>query len=433
MKTKKHSELSKDLSKVIGLFITAVICFGLYRWGTGHEKVCSAITLASAAYLVLCLFEAVFKNVPDDMAQKIISGFTVIGFANELYDYSKMIAIFPMLKNINQVVFYIILIGTIFVVFVLFKAIIFCIEGNDSNTNHDVDSLKHNKQRTANSVNEGNSSGTNDNYTQTGNVNEKNFGNTDNNGMTENKNYVLTKENNTRKKTAENNSLIILYFVFLSILIGGVALLFTVLYKKGILNQHSDFFEIVTSLLKYAGSVLMFLIAGFVVIVLIIEMFRMIISRMKAFVASLRNDSNNGAGSLYLLSIIIDIIVYYLTYKFTGFNMESFYEFVKEGKYLALPLTLLFLGIAFIIFLRLIHATLLLLTDMKPETIKNFLYSINNSNRITERLVKIIKIIIDTILDTIITALKVVYFVPDFLGTICAFVIDDEEELDQNE
>ena len=68
--------------------------------------------------------------------------------------------------------------------------------------------------------------------------------------------------------------------------------------------------------------------------------------------------------------------------------------------------------------------------NMKPENIKLFLHKVNSKTQITERVVDIIKAIIDIVLDTLLTALKFVSFIPCFFKSIYAFVLEDEEDFE---
>ena len=385
------------LQEFLGIFITAVVCYGIYHWGKGHDRECFAITLITIAYLFVCFFNAIFNHSLGGMVQRIVSGLTIIAFANEMYDYNNIVDVFPILKNVAPMIFVFILLGCMLIVLIIIKVMMFIYENCDADTNNNVVP-----------------------------ANESDNGHEGNNSGGANASASPSNSNGS-------NAWMVLYFIFLMILIGGGAALFAVLYNRKDLKQQYDFFEVVMFLLKDTGSIVMVLLAVFIEVIFLIEMIKMIIARMKVFAASLKNDGNSDTAPLYLLSIILDVVVCYLTYKFTGINMDSFYEFVNDGRYLALPLMILFVGIAFVIFLRLIHATLVLLVDMKPETVKSFLKDVNEKTKITERLVEMIKTIVDIILDTLLTALKFVQFIPDFFGTLYVFVLEDEEDFKLSE
>lgn len=382
------------LKEFLGIVVTAILCYGIYRWGTGHDKICFIITLGTIAYLLLCFFNAIFKNSLKDMIQRILSGIMVIAFANELYDYNNLIAVFPVLKNVDPTLFAFILLGAVLTILITIKIMIYIYENSVMSGNNGAPVSGN-----GNSGNAGTASGASDSVPH----------------------------------TKDGNAWLLLYLVFLVVIVGGLVALFTVLYGKGLLKQNVDFLGVVTFLVKYAGSIVMFLLAVVIVLVIFIELIRMIIMRLKAITNTLKTEGQSGTGPLYLLSIIVDFIVCYFTYKSTGIDMESFVEFVSDGKYMVLPLTILFVGVAFVIFLRLTHATLVLLVDMKPEKVKEFLKEVNNKTEITSRLVEIIKTIIDVILDTVITALKFVKFIPNFFAIVYSFVLEDEEDFEFDE
>lgn len=357
---------------------TGTLCFYIYCWGASHEKARFAITLGATAYLVLCLKKILFDKKYDGMFEKLLSGLIIIAFSNELYNYNKVIALFPVFKETDPLLFSFIVLGTMLFLLIIIK-IMTLIYGN---TNAENDNMK----REIRSL-----------------------------------------------KLKGDNTLLILYFVFMIILICTGGALFSILYDKGMLKQNYDFFEVVSVLLKYAGYIVMIFLAIVLVIILLIEMIKLIVSRIKVFAVSLKNDGQENDIPLYLLSIIIDIVICYLTYKFTGINIDSFYNFANGGKYMALPLLILFIGVAFIIFLRLIHATLILLVDMKPENIKLFLRKVNEKNKIADRIVGIIQKIIDIIFDTALIALNFVSFIPHFFNTLCIFVLEDENDFVKDE
>lgn len=387
------------LQEFMGIVLTAILCYGIYRWGGGHDKACFAITLGAVAYLLLCFYNAIFKNLLRGMIQRILSGLTVIAFANELYDYNNIIAVFPVLKNVEPTLFAFILLGSALIVLISIKTMIYIYENSDRN-------------------------GDNSEATELGKEN----------GIS-----VDDSTRNSYHSTAavphagDGNTWTMLYLIFLVAIVGGLVALFTVLYGRGFLKQNYDFFGVLSFLTKYAGSIVIFLLAVVIVMVIFIELIKMIILRIKAITVDLKMEERSSTGPLYLLSIIVDFIVCYFAYKSTGIDMGSFVEFVNDGKYLALPLTVLFVGVAFIIFLRLTHATLVLLVDMKPEKVKELLKEVNKKTEITSRLVEIIKTIIDVILDTVIIALQFVEFIPNFFGTIYSFVLEDKEEFDEDD
>lgn len=317
----------------------------------------------------------------------ILSGIAVIMFANKIYDYEKLKTLFPALKNVDPLYFTFTFLGGVLFIFMIVKVMLYIYDNAEKdNIVSDIEDDIH--------------------VTET----------------------LGTVESPVKK--GNSKAWTIIYLLLLIILAGAGCTLFGILYRKDIPQNDYDFFEVVISLLKYAGSVVLILLAFVVVIIFLIEMIRLIISRMRVFFASLKEETKEDTVPLYALSAVISIVVFYLAYKVTGVTVDTFYDLINKGEYLALPLIILFIGAAFVIFLRLIHATLLLLVGMKPDSIKEFWKKINDKTNITERVVEILKIIIDIILNSVITVLKFVKFIPDFFSTIYSFVLEDESEFE---
>lgn len=311
------------LSQFLCIIITAAICFAIYRWGSDNDKACFALTLGALSFLILCFYSIVFNGNCKGMAVCVLSGLTVIIFANKLYDYEKLTALFPILSHVSPELFTIIVLGTTLLVLLLAKLLIFIYNNAEEN----VYSASPNGTSVLN---------------ETDNVNGKSS-KSDRAGSGSDGNTIQSK------------AWMLLCFTFLIILVGAGCALFGFLNKIGVLKQNYDFSEIMASLLKYAGSVVMILLEIVIVIIFMIEMIRLIVSRMRAFARSLKSNAKTDTMPLYALSAVLDIVVCCLAYKFTGVTIDSFYNFVNSSEYLALPLLVLFIGIAFVIFLRLTH------------------------------------------------------------------------------
>lgn len=381
------------------IIITVVICFAIYRWGSNNSKACFALTIGAVVFLFLCFYNIIFRNDRKGMDVNVLSGLTVIAFANKLYDYEKIKTLVPILRNVDPMIFIIIVLGGVLFILLFAKLLIYLYDNAADNV-----------------------------YSSSSNVlpNSSKIGEDNSNSTQMSKDGSASPDNTINAR--HSKTWMVLYFIFLIILIGAGVALFSILYKNGILRQNYDFFEIAVSLLKYAGSVIMILLEVVIAIIFLIEMIRLIVSRMRAFSHSLKEDAKGDTIPLYALSAVLDIIVCYFAYKFTGITIDSFYSLTNSTEYLALPLLILFVGIAFVIFLRLTHATLLLLVEMKPDNVRGFLKKVNDKARITERIVEIVRMLIDIVLNSIIMVLKFVTFIPDFFGTLYLFVLEDEGE-----
>lgn len=182
---------------------------------------------------------------------------------------------------------------------------------------------------------------------------------------------------------------------------------------------------------KYVGSIIIALIAIHYIILITIEMLRLIVYRIKTF-SSFNKTGQNSPVFLYSLSVLITLIISYVTYKSTDFNLDSFYDITNSGRYLAVPLSFLFITCIFFIFVQLIHAVLILLINMKIETIKAFgqkakqnqyirTYTDNTAN------------VIDIILDTLISILQFAAFIPGYVHTLHEFLFPSSEETNDTE
>lgn len=390
MKLRKDGGFSY-LKQLICVVVAVLTCLGIWHWWSSNIYVCYALTLGAVLFLIWCFYRIVFKGGCQEMAVYILSGVSVIMFANKMYDYEKLRTLFPMLKKVDPIYFVLAFLGGILITFILVKVSMYIysnFENNKTvyNTENETDVVK--------------TSGTAQTST-TG---------TDN-------------KNNNKTGT-------IVYLLLLIFLAGAGCALFGILYKNGIPLRDYDFFEVVISLLKYAGSVVLILLAFVVVIIFLIEMLRLIIARMRVFFVSLKEESKEDSVPLYALSAVIAIVVFYLAYMVTGITIDTFYDFVNKSEYLALPLLILFIGTAFVVFLRLIHATLLLLVGMKTENIKEFWKKLNDKINITERVAEILRMIMDIILNSVIVVLKFVIFIPDFFDSVYSFVLEDEDEFE---
>ena len=365
----------------------AAICFGIYQWWNLNNKACFALSIGAGIFLIYCFYNTIFKS--KGMQVYILSGVSVLIFANKLYEYERIKRVFPFLKNVDPLYFVLASIGGVFFIFILMKALSNFYENND----RDLENVENA-----------------DNIETTGNV-----------GITE-----------KRKYDDKRNGKVYLgmYLVLLIVLIAGGAVVFEVWYINGGIHQEDDFFAVIISLLKYAGSAVIILLSIVVVIIFLIEMIRIIISRMKRLFSSLKKEKKEDAVPLCALSILIDIIMFYLAYKTTGITTDTFYDLVSNSEYFALPLIMLFFSIVFVIFLRLTHATLVLMMEMQPDNIKNLLGKINDKAKITERIEQILKMIIDIVLDSIIVVLQFAEAIPSFFYSAYSLVMMDEDEFE---
>lgn len=319
------------LTQIVPVIVALVISIIIYRYWSDNNKACLALTWAAIIFLFLCFYNIIFKNKRNGMIIPILSGLSILLFANKFYDYDTLKTLLPILKNIDSSLFAIMLLGGLLFLLLFAKFVVYLCSDSENS-----DSISEPSKHTP--VLEG----------------QKN-----NNKITplSKKEHSLVKKQTTN--TNSNQIWIPFYFLFLTILIGSVCAVSSILYTSNIWENNYNFFNIIVSLLKYAGFVVTILLAFIIVILFLIEMIRLIVTRMKAFSRSLKEESAETGIPLYVLSAILDIIICYLAYsKFSDFTADQFYDWVNKGEYLLIPLMLLLIGVAFVLFLRLTHATL---------------------------------------------------------------------------
>ena len=377
--------------QVLSVCVSVVLCFGVYNWWNTNDNTCFALSFGASGFLIFCFYSIIFRHERQGMVVYILSGLMVNIFANKLYDYEKLKILFPALKNVDSVYVIIGLLSGVLLFFIFIKVLMYVYSyvGNDD-------------------------------IVATG---EKNV----TTGQSENSEAMDKRAKNDIFGGKFGIGIFLLLLTGLSM---GTCVLFVILYKNGMPQHDYNFFEIVMLLLKYAGTIVMLLLALVVVIVLALEMVRLVMSRIRILFISAREETRV---PLYALSAVIDLVICFLAYRVSGVTMNTFYDFVSNGEYLALPLMILVIGVAFAFFMKLTHATLLLMTQMKPDHVKEFWNRIDNRMEINERLEEIIRSLIDIVLDSVIIALKFVKVIPDFADSIRILSFEEESEFEVEE
>lgn len=188
-----------------------------------------------------------------------------------------------------------------------------------------------------------------------------------------------------------------------------------------------NFFDTVTYLVAYSAAILVVLFAVGLTMTVIIEMIRFICSRI--WLSRVLESRQNGTTPpLYVFSFIIVAILFYLSFRISGFTMDDFTDTISGGEYLALPLTILVIVTAFCLLVRITHGLILLVMDMNVKEIKNFFSRTAKSICLNETIVSISNTIVGIVLKTIDLALKFVKFIPDFFESMYHFTFVDEAE-----
>ena len=217
-------------------------------------------------------------------------------------------------------------------------------------------------------------------------------------------------------------------FLILLFILGATFLTFHLVIAK-VPVEPFNFFDTVTYLLAYSAAILCVIMAVGLTMTVIIELVRFIYSRIWLPRIS-GTDQNSSAPPLYVFSFIIVAVLFYLSFRISGFTMDDFTETISGGKYLALPLTVLVMITAFCLLVRITHGLILLVMDMDATKIRSFFSRAAQSIGLNETIISINKKIVAIVLGTIDLALKFVMFIPDFFESMYNFTFADESEVE---
>lgn len=387
----KKSTIFKHVSQIACPIITTVLCILIYNIPDRFDNALFAISLGSITCLLYCFYTALYQPRGSEVILKIFSSFAVLIFSNRLYDYQKLSLLFPVLKGLDASVFSLILLGAFLLLLIMIRIICYLFQSKDT-------------------------------YTPENNANDANDMNDISNDST----------HHSQKETEHQ-------FPYFPVFIGFVITIFIIVGIYTFIRLNIDiasstfsFENTILLMFKYVGSIIIALIAIHYIILITIEMLRLIIYRIKTFSSS-RDVGQNSPVFLYSLSVLIALIISYVTYKSTDFNLDSFYNITNSGRFLAVPLSFLFVTCIFFIFVQLVHALLILLINMKIENIKSFWQKANAKTNISERILTILQTLIDIILDTIISILQFATFIPGYVHTLHEFLFPSSEENNDTE
>ena len=89
------------LTQIVPVIVALVISIIIYRYWSDNNKACLALTWAAIIFLFLCFYNIIFKNKRNGMIIPILSGLSILLFANKFYDYDTLKTLLPILKNID--------------------------------------------------------------------------------------------------------------------------------------------------------------------------------------------------------------------------------------------------------------------------------------------------------------------------------------------
>lgn len=306
--------------------------------------------------------------------------------ANQLYSYSKLSELFPQLVNINTKWLLIGLTVILVIILLIFKLLTY------------VD-LSNNSQQ------------------------QKGSGN-----AMMNTNSVLSLP--PPKSYEEYFSFIRFLFMLIIlciVMLTPIVLLY--LFNKHDLDKEAlDFDKVFAFLVSYGSSFLLILFALMLVIFTLIYVWKYIYLQ----ICSLKKISDADMRKMhqdppYVFSVIIVCVLLFFSWRVTDFSLYDLTDVLVVGDYLVLPITVMIAIILFLLLVQIVHAIILMLSNMTAKDVKDFMERKEKKWKIGKRISKIIRNIVDIILNSILSALEFIKFVPNFFCSLSKLVLLEDE------
>ena len=123
------------LTQIVPVIVALVISIIIYRYWSDNNKACLALTWAAIIFLFLCFYNIIFKNKRNGMIIPILSGLSILLFANKFYDYDTLKTLLPILKNIDSSLFAIMLLGGLLFLLLFAKFVVYlCSDSENSDS-----------------------------------------------------------------------------------------------------------------------------------------------------------------------------------------------------------------------------------------------------------------------------------------------------------
>ena len=123
------------LTQIVPVIVALVISIIIYRYWSDNNKACLALTWAAIIFLFLCFYNIIFKNKRNGMIIPILSGLSILLFANKFYDYDTLKTLLPILKNIDSSLFAIMLLGGLLFLLLIAKFVVYlCSDSENSDS-----------------------------------------------------------------------------------------------------------------------------------------------------------------------------------------------------------------------------------------------------------------------------------------------------------
>lgn len=179
-------------------------------------------------------------------------------------------------------------------------------------------------------------------------------------------------------------------------------------------------------------SVVLLVVAAILgIIALIIAAIKMIVIQIKSIPKSphpanseeqdKRTDNLSNIITIAVFIVSVILTIYFAKENGNPSTIDAFINWMVDGNYVVLPLTLLVLTAIGIVVIKMY------------KSLFKILWTPNKFDAITERATKIIKTIIDIVLAAFESVLKFVKFIPSFFNSLSEIVLDDEDDDVDNE
>lgn len=379
MKVKKVSSWFSNHTVVMYYLLTAIICWAEYRFLPDHLEYAFLITFLAALCLLVCLYAALFGPGCRNLFPKILCALLIIVFANRLYKREILNAALPVLSNLSDVE-----LSVLLLCIALIAPMMASLVSNAADQSQQEESTE------------------------------------------------LPPTTSTPTKSKPGHGLRISVFALILLaMIAAACYIFGLIFTQSESTLDSaNFFDITALLSSYGGTLLLVLVMVLVVLFVFVEAIRFVFARI---MAPLPAKGQEQKPPIYVFSVIITIILFYLSYSVGGFSLDDFTDFSSNGRYLAFPLAITVVLVAFFVIVRVIHGVILILMEVKADAIKNFISEKEKSSHINERLYTIFQIILDLVLGTILTALRFVLFIPNFFRDLYNLVfLEDGDEVEND-
>lgn len=399
-----YSFIKKNQSILSHLFFTGILCVLIILSKDTINSFLFLVNFIISIADLFCIYRMLFKKKYSDSILKICCLAAIAICANNLYSYAQILNILPCLKTVNEYWFWTIFLLILFLLLIIVKIFGFLANsGKNNNYWH---------RSTTSDMESTDQSSTADDIKKANNYHTK---------------HTPSSRSAVQSPEEPYNYLRLTGIIFLTIFLTGIpAVLLIVFNKYNLDTSPLEFDKVISFFISYGFAFLLILFAVIFVFITILHIIKYIFHLIASFnkANEKRNDNSDEPVPTYAFSVGIVLILMFLSWKISSFNIDDLTERLVVGDYLALPLASIVVIILFFILVNLVHAILIMLNGKSIDYIKSF----NRKVKLSEKIFRIIKDIVSIILDTMISILDFIRFIPDFFSSLSELVIKEEAE-----